>query len=202
MGMAYFEHFCSCCSEVRCKQFLDEICVTYCTNKPEWDMSFLLYITWEVVSVSKGIYTVNQLISGFPRADVAVLELVDPMPLWETVVHGLRLDSKGTLLHCAVELSSHVAWQAYTGWTSCSLWYVGIQNILYPVTIVSRFSNSPWRWNHEVRDSWNSSYWSEEEHLKVGIFRVTVGGFGFRAANTVVRATSESGSSVGRSSIG
>ena len=28
MGMAYFEHSNSCCSKVKCKQLLDEVCVT------------------------------------------------------------------------------------------------------------------------------------------------------------------------------
>ena len=35
------------------------------------------------------------------------------------------------------------------------------------------------------------------DHLKVDVFRVTVGGFGFRAGNVAIRAASRSGGGTG-----
>ena len=66
-------------------------------------------------------------------------------------------------------------------------------------------AGTTYRWNHELSDSqksWNSLYWSGADYLKVGVFRVTVGGLGFKTANTAVMATIGSDGGTGWSSIG
>ena len=61
---------CSCCSEVKCKDLLDEVCV----------MSFFLLISVEATSVSKGTYAVNLLIRAFHSMDADVIKLIDLAP--------------------------------------------------------------------------------------------------------------------------
>ena len=62
-----------------------------------------------------------------------------------------------------------------------------IQNILFVLSPLSLGSAGlPCRWNPEAGDSQkslNSSYWPEADHSEVSVFKVTVGGFGFRAAS-------------------
>ena len=85
------------------------------------------------------------------------------------------------------------------------LWPVMSRNSRHAPFCYHCTAGTPWRQNHEFRDSQksrNSSYWSVVDHSKVDVFRVTMGGFGIRASNAGVRAASGSGSGAGWSSIG
>ena len=120
-------------------------------NKLELNMSPFLLISWGVAFASKGMYVVNKLIRGFPSMDADVLKLVDlalfqnlMVYVWGYIVKNPfhTLLSSCAVIWCSTSRPILIELPVACGAQE-------IKDILYPVTIVSKFSRQtlevkPW----------------------------------------------------------